>query len=317
MSEKGSYYIVIPSFIRQDKRLSAESKILYGEIAAKCNMSGYCWASNKHFADILGVNMRSIQRYIHELKSLKYIILEAGDNDRRIFLTENSTTNLSPGVTVETGGDVRIVRAPHDTVVVQNKIKSNNKKNRNTVAGAAPRPAKAARKKKEKPAPKPKPDQPTAEELRIKKLYAQFIDIYDIWYKGGNDGTPPKYDKGNGNAMKSLIRYFLSIARARAKKDGLELDDDGIDQRALDGWRRVLDSWNVLDSFMRGKTRLLDINSNIQNIITAIKNANTSGKPGPPQQVHKNDIGMQNLLKRIREGEAAGPDATADGRAVG
>lgn len=312
MQNEGAYYITIPGYIRADKRLSAYAKLLYGEIAAKCNVTGFCWATNRFFGDVFGVNIRSIQRYMQELLDLKYIDIEFVEEKRIIHLTEAKATRLSRPTTTPRKTHDAAVREVHDKTVEQIKLSKNNKKNRNTVAGAAPRPAKVARKKKEKPATQvPDPSGKT------KTLYAEFIDIYDIWYKGFNDGTPPKYDKGNGNAAKSLLAHFQRIAKAKAEQKGLTPDQAEIDRLALDGWRRVLDSWPLLDAFMRGKTRLLDINSNIQNIIHAIKNANTSGKPGPPQQVNKNDIGMHNLLKRIRQGEAAGPDATADGRAVG
>lgn len=131
---------------------------------------------------------------------------------------------------------------------------------------------------------------------KVKTMYPRFIDIYDKWFKGFHDGVPPNYANGNGNAAKSLILYFKKIAGERAKKDGIVLDEAGLEAKALDGWQYVLVSWPKLDNFLQAKTRLVDINSNIQNIITQIKNGhgkgvtNNNGKRATGGDVSVDDI---------------------------
>ena len=44
--EKPNYYAIIPAEIRYDKKLTPNSKLLYGEITALANKEGYCWAGN-------------------------------------------------------------------------------------------------------------------------------------------------------------------------------------------------------------------------------------------------------------------------------
>lgn len=69
-----SFYAVIPADVRYDARLTANSKLLYGEITALCNMHGFCWAKNEYFAKLYGTSERSIQRWIDTLVSCGYII---------------------------------------------------------------------------------------------------------------------------------------------------------------------------------------------------------------------------------------------------
>ena len=70
---KKSYYAVIPANIRYDESLPPNAKLLYGEITALCNSEGYCWASNKYFAELYGVSVVSISKWINALASRGYI----------------------------------------------------------------------------------------------------------------------------------------------------------------------------------------------------------------------------------------------------
>lgn len=68
-----AYYAVIPASVRYDDRLSASAKLLYGEITALANKSGYCYATNAYFSDLYQMTERSIQRQIKQLDDLGYI----------------------------------------------------------------------------------------------------------------------------------------------------------------------------------------------------------------------------------------------------
>ena len=73
MEDKPNYYAIIPADIRYDKSLKDKAKFLYAEITALCNKDGYCFASNKYFADLYGVRKETISRLLNGLKNRGYI----------------------------------------------------------------------------------------------------------------------------------------------------------------------------------------------------------------------------------------------------
>ena len=73
MSEKPSYYSILTSEVRYDKRLSDSEKLLYAEITSLTQKNGECWAGNKYFSELYGVHEKTISKRISKLKKLKYI----------------------------------------------------------------------------------------------------------------------------------------------------------------------------------------------------------------------------------------------------
>lgn len=68
-----NYYAVIPANIRYDEKLTPNAKLLYGEITALCNKDGTCWASNEYFCRLYKISIRSITRWLDDLKKQGYI----------------------------------------------------------------------------------------------------------------------------------------------------------------------------------------------------------------------------------------------------
>ena len=87
-----SFYSIITATVRYDIRLNANEKIFYSEISALTNMYGYCFATNKYFARLYNVDVRTIVRWIRKLEKCGYIYCKLIYNEkqqvteRRIYL---------------------------------------------------------------------------------------------------------------------------------------------------------------------------------------------------------------------------------------
>jgi len=94
-----SFYAVIPAYVRYNKNLTANAKLLYGEITALCNKEGFCWANNKYFAELYKVSERSIQAWLKQLENEGYIKIEIEQNfKRKIFIVQEVCKNLHRGM---------------------------------------------------------------------------------------------------------------------------------------------------------------------------------------------------------------------------
>ena len=71
--QKPNYYAVIPADVRYNKNLSPNSKLLYAEITALCNMNGKCTASTQYFCKLYEVSRVSIQKWLKILEDNNYI----------------------------------------------------------------------------------------------------------------------------------------------------------------------------------------------------------------------------------------------------
>lgn len=75
-------------------------RLLYGEITALTNRNGYCFATNKYFAELYDVTVETISRWISHLQRLGFIKIEIIKSDkneiieRRIFVIDNSSNTF-------------------------------------------------------------------------------------------------------------------------------------------------------------------------------------------------------------------------------
>ena len=96
--ELPSYYANVPFYVRYDRDLSPMARMMFGEITALSSSEGYCWASNKYFAELYGVSPSTISGWISELAEKKYVFLEITDrHDRKIYIQDPKLLDLYMG----------------------------------------------------------------------------------------------------------------------------------------------------------------------------------------------------------------------------
>lgn len=88
--EQPSYYSILTANVRYDNELKANEKLLFSEITALSNKSGYCHANNNYFAKLYSVSKTSISNWINHLKEkgyLKVTMIKNGKEikERRLF----------------------------------------------------------------------------------------------------------------------------------------------------------------------------------------------------------------------------------------
>lgn len=100
------------------------------------------------------------------------------------------------------------------------------------------------------------------------KLYQMLMDVYWNWFKTRNDNIEPKIDAIEGSSLKKLCVYLESVARA--KHPGK--DEDEINFAAAGILEYIFGKWDSLEPFLQKQVKLVQINSNITNIINDLKN---------------------------------------------
>lgn len=93
-----SYYSIIPATVRYDNRLKPAEKLVYAEITSLTNRLGYCFASNKYFANLYDVTNHTVSRWISHLEKLEYVTIELIKNDKKEIIERRIYINDTPYV---------------------------------------------------------------------------------------------------------------------------------------------------------------------------------------------------------------------------
>lgn len=116
-----NFYAVIPAFVRYDKDLQPNAKLLYGEITALSNEKGFCWAENEYFANLYNVSKTSISKWISCLIKKQYITSE-------IVYKQGTKEIEHRYLRIVGGGIEEKLNTP-----IEEKLKDNNTSNNNTL----------------------------------------------------------------------------------------------------------------------------------------------------------------------------------------
>jgi hypothetical protein len=81
MEQNKSFYTVVPAYIRDDERLSLGCMFLFGDIAALCNRTGECWASNSYLSKINKVDKKTISKWVSMLEEAGHITTKVERNE--------------------------------------------------------------------------------------------------------------------------------------------------------------------------------------------------------------------------------------------
>lgn len=93
MQESPSYYGILPASVRYDKSVPPAARLLYSELTALCNKHGYCFAGNEYFAELYGVSVETVSRWISKLARARHIVVtidQAAHEKRRIYMVEEA-----------------------------------------------------------------------------------------------------------------------------------------------------------------------------------------------------------------------------------
>ena len=118
MEDTRSYYAIIPANVRYDKTIPPNAKLLYGEITALCNQSGFCWAENSYFESLYGVCEKTIQNWINALVEKKYIYRNFLSTDDGRATTKRCLSIV--GMSSDFGGTRNNLRGGHEKFYTHN-----------------------------------------------------------------------------------------------------------------------------------------------------------------------------------------------------
>ncbi len=121
MTNKPSYYAIIPANVRYDETLTPNAKLLYAEITALCNMNGKCIASTNYFATLYNVSRVSIQKWLKQLEENNHIF-------RRVVYKEGSKQILHRYITIVNNPCIKKDTDNINTSIINTNLTDSNKR---------------------------------------------------------------------------------------------------------------------------------------------------------------------------------------------
>lgn len=222
---EANYYAIIPANVRYAKDLSFLEKFLFAEMTALSNMSGYCSASNKYFAQLYDKTEETISRAISKLQKLSFINIEYEKEGsvvikRKIYPLTRRTNEYIANST-ETAVDKNINREQHKFLLAVDKnIKENNSLSYKSIL-----------------------DLIEKEKYKKEKDFSQDVQsIFDHW-----------------NSKSIIVHQTLSDALGKVIKNSLSSFGSGLIIMAIDRYKQILEDkayffkykWSLKDFLSR------------------------------------------------------------------
>ena len=129
--ERIGTYAINPSTILYNKELKSSEKILYAMINSLACKEGYCFATNKYFAEELEVHSKTVSSWISHLKKKNFIIVEVVRNEkkqvvkRKIYL-KDAPYPLNNRYRYTLNNGQAIHQNTEDNIIRNNNINNNN-----------------------------------------------------------------------------------------------------------------------------------------------------------------------------------------------
>lgn len=96
------YTALLPPAVRYDKELRPAAKLLYAEISAMADVTGFCWATNRYLAALLDISKRTVSELLADLEERGYVMCDVlrdekgAVTERRVYLTDAGLMRLPP-----------------------------------------------------------------------------------------------------------------------------------------------------------------------------------------------------------------------------
>lgn len=122
----GSYiYSLIPISILRDNRLTSLEKLLLIQIISLCKQKGYCWATNKYFAELNNVSRTTISKSVNNIATSNYINIQY---EKQNLNNSKRKIELTPVL----NNQIKRIKESFDTSIKE-KFKQYNKNNDNKI----------------------------------------------------------------------------------------------------------------------------------------------------------------------------------------
>lgn len=120
------YYAVIPATVLFNKELKPNEKLLYALITSLSNKGGFCYASNKYLGEKLGVDHKTVSRWLGDLRRYNYLIIDIIRNEQQEIIQRKIYPNDIPYLSKNHSPYTLKNHYPSDEKSEDNNINYNN-----------------------------------------------------------------------------------------------------------------------------------------------------------------------------------------------